>query len=80
LVLDRATKTPKMNCKNWECGVLFPVVVKDTSRTLSGTSPPESGRKMAVSMEVFGKTIPVPMKVPAEPLEGKRPWFFRELR
>jgi hypothetical protein len=69
-----------MNCKNWECGVLFPVVARDSGDTLSGAPPLESKRKVAVGMEVFGKSIPVPMKVPAEPLEGKRPWFFRELR
>ncbi|RPB05815.1 hypothetical protein L873DRAFT_1661544, partial [Choiromyces venosus 120613-1] len=80
LVTDKSTKTPKMNCKNWECGVLFPVVAKDGGRTLSGTSPPESKRKVAEGMEVFGGTIPVPMKVPAESMEDKRPWFFRELR
>ncbi|PUU73660.1 hypothetical protein B9Z19DRAFT_1094679 [Tuber borchii] len=78
--MDRSTKTPKMNCKNWECGVLFPVVAKDGGRTLGGTSPLESKRKVALGMEVFGKAIPVPMKVPAEPLEGQRPWFFRDLR
>ena len=28
LVIDRNTKSPKLNVKNWECGVLIPVVAK----------------------------------------------------
>ena len=26
LVQDRSTKAPKLNCRNWECGVLVPIV------------------------------------------------------
>ncbi|PWY82965.1 phospholipase D/nuclease [Aspergillus heteromorphus CBS 117.55] len=28
IIQDRKTKTPKLNCRNWECGVIVPVIEK----------------------------------------------------
>ncbi|XRM44679.1 hypothetical protein ABZX51_007794 [Aspergillus tubingensis] len=30
LVQDRSTKSPKLNCRNWECGVIVPVIEDKT--------------------------------------------------
>ncbi|KAL2828233.1 tyrosyl-DNA phosphodiesterase [Aspergillus cavernicola] len=32
LVNDRATKQPKLNCRNWECGVVIPVIKETEPR------------------------------------------------
>ena len=74
--MDRATKKPKINCKNWECGVILPVPAKSAGQTLSGIPPPVE----QAGMDVFEGTVPVPMEVPGESLgEGpKEPWFFME--
>ncbi|KAI1129584.1 tyrosyl-DNA phosphodiesterase-domain-containing protein [Nemania abortiva] len=65
LVKDRASGQPKLNCRNWECGVIIPMEGKaDTS-----------------GFGVFEKRIPVPMVTPGEPYgktNSKRPWFFLE--
>jgi hypothetical protein len=74
LVVDRSTMSPKLNCKNWECGVLLPVPAMVLGRTLSGT--PE--QKGPIDIHAFEKTVPVPMETPGEKLEGRQPWFFME--
>ncbi|KAI0477003.1 tyrosyl-DNA phosphodiesterase-domain-containing protein [Xylaria cf. heliscus] len=65
LVRDRATGQPKLNCRNWECGVLIPI----------------EGENVKPGWEAFEKRIPVPMVVPGDPYgksSSKRPWFFLE--
>ncbi|KAA8913161.1 tyrosyl-DNA phosphodiesterase domain protein [Sphaerosporella brunnea] len=75
LVLDRATKSPKINCKNWECGVIIPVPAENLGRKLSGEPVEQKGPP---EMTVFRGVVPVPMKTPGEPLGDKQPWFFLE--
>ncbi|PYI25680.1 tyrosyl-DNA phosphodiesterase [Aspergillus indologenus CBS 114.80] len=36
LVLDRTTKQPKLNCRNWECGVLVPVLENPRTKSDAG--------------------------------------------
>jgi hypothetical protein len=74
--MDRATKKPKINCKNWECGVVLPVPARSAGQTLSGIPPLEE----QVGMDVFEGTVPVPMKVPGNNLieSAREPWFFME--
>jgi hypothetical protein len=83
--MDRATKKPKLNCRNWECGVLLPVCESNMSNGNGGTSlngdypssHPKSDGKTTSEITsdhidiatIFGDTLPVPMKVPA-PLLG----------
>ncbi|KAK2867832.1 hypothetical protein FQN49_003430 [Arthroderma sp. PD_2] len=68
LVIDRKTKQAKLNCRNWECGVLVPVEASDTARTPGGELD-----------TVFGDTVPVPMQVPGdEYADGEQPWFYLE--
>lgn len=65
LVKDRVSGEPKLNCRNWECGVLIPV----------------EGEAVKSGLEAFKKRIPVPMVVPGEAYgkaNSKRPWLFLE--
>jgi hypothetical protein len=53
-----------MNCRNWECGVVVPVPVKEQSIS---------------NMQIFEGVVPVPMVTPGEEYGQKRPWFFEEV-
>ncbi|PTB66590.1 phospholipase D/nuclease [Trichoderma citrinoviride] len=64
---DRSTKAIKMNCRNWECGVVLPV--------------PESKAvdkaRVSSDMAMFAGTVPVPMQVPGPAYASSdRPWFY----
>ncbi|KAI5803135.1 putative tyrosyl-DNA phosphodiesterase [Geopyxis carbonaria] len=81
LVIDRSTKQPKLNCKNWECGVVLAAPLKEPAgRTLSGERPPVT---FPLAMDdAFAGVVPVPMEAPGEPLyaNGKQPWYVAELQ
>ncbi|KAI0911948.1 tyrosyl-DNA phosphodiesterase-domain-containing protein [Ustulina deusta] len=65
LVKDRSSGQPKLNCRNWECGVLIPM---ESQAGKSGWGS-------------FEKRIPIPMVVPGEAYgktNSKRPWLFLE--
>lgn len=65
LVKDRTTKEPKLNCRNWECGVMVPV-------------PAEHGGRGPLGMDVFQGHVPVPMETPGDKYGDKRPWFYSD--
>jgi hypothetical protein len=68
LVKDRSSKGPKLNCRNWECGVVIPV-----------SEPSVAGRIVSTEdMEIFEGHVPVPMQLPGGHYEEKVPWFFME--
>ncbi|KAF7587596.1 hypothetical protein BBP40_007016 [Aspergillus hancockii] len=74
VVQDRTTKEPKLNCRNWECGVLVPVISKEDSLSEQNETPySESGNML----DVFKGTVPVPMRLPAPQYGANRkPWYF----
>lgn len=72
---DRATKLPKMNCRNWECGVVVPI---PAPRTALGVHQDQAMTRPVLGMDIFDSYVPVPMKVPGEEYGSKRPWFFQE--
>jgi hypothetical protein len=74
LVKDRTTKEPKLNLRNWECGIVFPVGAGDLDAKSQddGQGPP--------GMEVFKDKIPIPMIVPGEDYAGRKPWFYTQQR
>lgn len=87
LVKDRSTGQPKLNCRNWECGVLVPVTApggrkyslasNDTTATLDSTSSTELPAQQ-LPAKIFQDTVPVPMKIPGADLtENRPPWFFQ---
>src|SRR5205085_998841 len=86
LVKDR-TKRPKLNCRNWECGVVIPIAVKSEiqpelrQECVESLSPPPSLNEKTicrgpVSMEIFRDRVPLPMQYPGEAYGSKTPWFF----
>jgi len=91
--MDKTSKSPKLNVKNWECGVLIPVSASAArskefggaraGRTLGGGE--EKGdaqqevRKEPLGMELFAEKVPVPMNVPGRRIaQGRKPWFYTE--
>ncbi|GES62886.1 tyrosyl-DNA phosphodiesterase [Aspergillus terreus] len=86
LVQDRATKGPKLNCRNWECGVLVPVVeqvpsseTKDIEKQGSGPAATPGNKESEDMLDVFREVVPVPMVLPGKRFGGRRePWFFME--
>lgn len=67
---DSKTKQPKINCRNWESGVLIPISAK----------PEHEGKNLhdLTLQEVFGDLVPVPIEYPGTNLvqSQRRPWFF----
>ncbi|CAK7232139.1 hypothetical protein SBRCBS47491_008166 [Sporothrix bragantina] len=81
IVKDRGTGKTKMTCRNWECGVL---VSTDEESNHNSTSSSSMGED-ANMLDVFRKTLPVPIAVPGAKYisgesgsERKKPWFFLE--
>lgn len=68
---DKTTKQPRLNCRNWECGVILPLVA-DQSSSGSGTGTMHLGEKTGLA--IFDPLVPVPIRYPGERLEGKKPW------
>jgi Tyrosyl-DNA phosphodiesterase len=65
LVQDKAKKAPKLNCRNWECGVVIPV-------------PKHKDIPEGLGLESFNEKISVPMQYPGKVFENSTPWFFGE--
>lgn len=63
LTKDRSTKTPKLNCRNWECGVVIPL-----GRTGARTS----------GLDAFQGVVPVPMQFPGEAYGNRKPYYYAE--
>ncbi|KAI1610423.1 tyrosyl-DNA phosphodiesterase-domain-containing protein [Exophiala viscosa] len=74
LVQDKITKQPKLNCRNWECGVLIPSPAEADSRQ----NIPGIHVSGVMRLAGFQDVVPVPMRFPGESLVAKKPWtFFR---
>lgn len=90
LVQDRTTKSPKLNCRNWECGVVIPVLESpssssedrpdDKGKTPTPTTNLTGQQESRTALDIFRGTIPVPMVIPGRKYEGSelRPWYFLE--
>ena len=78
LTFDRSTKRPKLNCRNWECGILVPTpkTTGDGVELPAGTVETEEPGDEVLT--AFEGTIPVPLEMPAPKLGegGLKPWFF----
>ena len=83
LVKDRRTKTPKLNCRNWECGVVVPL----RRMMVDHSAVPETGGDgvlgeggkgvMEEGLRAFENVMPVPILYPGREYgDGDRPWFF----
>ena len=83
LVKDRSSKTPKLNCRNWECGVIVPLrrmMVDHSTVSKSGGDGilEEGGKAMKEEgLREFENVMPVPMMCPGREYgDGDTPWFF----
>lgn len=80
LVQDKTSKTPKLNCRNWECGVVVPVEEEECRGQGSTSAIIKSNSRDGDEPGILalGRVVPVPMKYPCESFEGKKPWLFSE--
>ncbi|KAJ5280032.1 hypothetical protein N7478_005404 [Penicillium angulare] len=92
LVKDRTENKPKLNCRNWESGVLVPIITPIDTASDSGKRSESSFSEGTLQVgsesstpkieasnlptEIFQGTVPVPMKVPAPALSQSRPPWF----
>lgn len=73
-----------MNCRNWECGVIVPIInEKETNPSRQGKGKgkePEtrgSTPSTPLPVGVFNDTVPIPMRIPAVPLsQDRKPFFY----
>jgi Tyrosyl-DNA phosphodiesterase len=74
LVQDKLTKRPKLNCRNWECGVVVPIQRKKEH----GSDSSQEDSSTACALQGLATSVPIPMQWPSEPYEEakRRPWFF----
>ncbi|KAG6991123.1 hypothetical protein G7Y79_00057g091050 [Physcia stellaris] len=79
LVKGPNPKSPKLNCCNWECGVIVPLrrMTADATRMVAAWEcrSEDGGRR---GLEMFEGKVPVPMQYPGELYGGKAPWFFAQ--
>lgn len=81
LVIDRKTKQAKLNCRNWESGVVVPVGRGEdgTQRGASAASAAAGAAPEAELSQTFRAAVPVPMQEPGrEYAEDEQPWFYLE--
>uniref|UniRef100_A0A8H7KEB2 PLD phosphodiesterase domain-containing protein n=1 Tax=Bionectria ochroleuca TaxID=29856 RepID=A0A8H7KEB2_BIOOC len=89
LVKDSKTGKPKLNCRNWECGVVVPVLeangkarptTKGAAAVATSSAGTEAGSRGSSNLgELFASTVPMPMLVPGR-LYGpnEEPWFYAD--
>ncbi|KAL8958015.1 MAG: hypothetical protein Q9183_005919 [Haloplaca sp. 2 TL-2023] len=82
LVKDRESKQVKLNCRNWECGVVIPLRRMTAMSGKKGVQETEA-RGMGASEKVdglkkFRGVVPVPMEMPGKGYGDGRPWFYSE--
>ncbi|KAL9131998.1 MAG: hypothetical protein Q9217_000208 [Psora testacea] len=86
LVTDKVTKLPKLNCRNWECGVLISAGPGVHCVEYKPIFPPESRASSVQTsnrsasgggLQVFKGVIPVPMHYPGEEYGDRKPWYFQ---
>ncbi|PCG90549.1 Tyrosyl-DNA phosphodiesterase [Penicillium occitanis (nom. inval.)] len=76
IVHDRVRKEPKLNCRNWECGVLVPITESSQSSSSDEAKKEDKSGAEGDIVQIFGSTVPVPMRVPAPSLgPGLKPWY-----
>jgi hypothetical protein len=66
----KSGKDGKLNIRNWECGVVVPVIEVSKDLKLEAGEGPRTN--------VFEGTLEVPFQCPGEKYGDKQPWFFRE--
>lgn len=78
VVQDRIRKEPKLNCRNWECGVLVPITESPSASTSDEEEKKDESNSVAEGdiVQIFSSMVPVPMRVPAPSLGRElKPWY-----
>nr|OQO17799.1 hypothetical protein B0A51_14875 [Rachicladosporium sp. CCFEE 5018] len=70
LVYDKKAKEWKVTCRNWECGVLIPV--------LTGKEANWDSTNDLADMSVFDGVVKPPFMIPGVEYDGREPWYFQE--
>ncbi|OQO14185.1 hypothetical protein B0A48_01061 [Cryoendolithus antarcticus] len=70
LVYDKKAKEWKVTCRNWECGVLIPV--------LTGKEANTQRQDGLADMSVFDGLVKPPFMIPGVEYDGREPWYFQE--
>ncbi|OQO14869.1 hypothetical protein B0A48_00251 [Cryoendolithus antarcticus] len=70
LVYDKKAKEWKVTCRNWECGVLIPV--------LTGKEANWDSTNDLAEMSVFDGVVKPPFMIPGVEYDGRKPWYFQE--
>ncbi|KAK6434726.1 hypothetical protein LTR95_009087 [Oleoguttula sp. CCFEE 5521] len=70
LVYDKKAKEWKVTCRNWECGVLIPV--------LTGKEANTQRQDGLADMSVFDGVVKPPFMIPGVEYDGREPWYFQE--
>ena len=78
LVRDKNTREPRLTCRNWECGVILPVVELTIKAGSEQHSTREDNYEASLGMDIFVGQVPVPMQVPGSQYGPRRPWFFMD--
>ncbi|KAG8161829.1 hypothetical protein KVR01_008816 [Diaporthe batatas] len=86
LVKDRNTGQPKLNCRNWEAGVLIPVTTptpRPSSNPNTGGTPTDRPGEGESMLDAFQGAVPIPIQLPGTPYWNGhevtlRPWFYQD--
>ncbi|KAJ5147845.1 hypothetical protein N7526_001197, partial [Penicillium atrosanguineum] len=82
LVKDRTTKEARLNCRNWECGVIVPItnpyegipqpkISSELSVQEQFAAIDQDGQEKKFPISEINAFVPVPMKVPAKAYKEK---------
>ena len=74
---DRSSKKPKLNCRNWECGVLIPNQLGGPSVRGKEEGDTDGRASSSVRARHHG-IVPVPMLYPGAEYGSKKPWYHSE--
>ena len=68
------SKSARLNCRNWECGVIIPMPALPGGGLEIDENAPQSENGLAV----FEGVVPLPMEYPADEYGTMKPWFYAE--
>lgn len=77
VVWDAKQKAWKINCRNWECGVLIRVP-NETLKAAKHDEELAKAGKDVVSLDVFKGVVEVPFQYPGRVYGDREPWYFME--
>jgi hypothetical protein len=80
---NKSTNQIKLNCRNWECGVVIPAnksLVGQTQNTSTLADVLEGATTQDVNLNIssiFDRVAPLPMHFPSVEYGSGSPWFFQ---